>query len=220
MEQPSLVDVEIPKEQKLTICGDVHGQFYDFNNIFKINGRPSETHAYLFNGDFVDRGSFSLEIILTLFAYKLLYPTGMYLTRGNHETDDMNKVYGFEDEVKAKFSETMFKMFSETFVTLPLAHLVQKKIFVVHGGLSSRDDVTLEEIRNINRISKGQPGQDGLMSELLWADPQFLPGRSPSARGVGQKFGPDVTENFCKMNDIGTFFVILECLYYRVIKGL
>ncbi|KAF9335092.1 hypothetical protein BGZ91_010609 [Linnemannia elongata] len=202
MEQASLVDVEIPKDHKLTICGDVHGQFYDFNNIFKLNGRPSETHAYLFNGDFVDRGSFSLEIILTLFAYKLLYPTGMYLTRGNHETDDMNKVYGFEDEVKAKFSETMFKMFSETFATLPLAHLVQKKIFVVHGGLSSRDDVTLEEIRNIDRIAKGQPGQGGLMSELLWADPQFLPGRSPSARGVGQKFGPDVTENFCKMNDI------------------
>lgn len=181
----------------------MHGQFYDFINIFKRNGHPSETHAYLFNGDFVDRGSFSLEIILTLFAYKLLYPTGMYLTRGNHETDDMNKVYGFEDEVKAKFSETMFKIFSETFTTLPLAHLVQKKIFVVHGGLSSRDDVTLEEIRNIDRITKGQPGQGGLMSELLWADPQPLPGRSPSARGVGQKFGPDVTENFCKMNNIG-----------------
>ncbi|KAF9953515.1 hypothetical protein BGZ70_000220 [Mortierella alpina] len=202
MEQPSLVDVDIPEDSKLTICGDVHGQFYDFNNIFKLNGRPSEKHAYLFNGDFVDRGSFSLEIILALFAYKLLYPTGMYLTRGNHETDDMNKVYGFEDEVKAKFSETMFKIFSETFTTLPLAHLVKKKIFVVHGGLSSRDDVTLEEIKNIDRIGKGQPGQGGLMSELLWADPQPQPGRSPSARGVGQKFGPDVTENFCKMNNI------------------
>lgn len=206
MEQPSLVDVNIPEDHKLTICGDVHGQFYDFVNIFKLNGRPSETHGYLFNGDFVDRGTFSLEIILTLFAYKLLYPTGMYLTRGNHETDDMNKVYGFEDEVKAKFSETMFKIFSETFATLPLAHLVQKKIFVVHGGLSSRDDVTLEEIRNIDRIGKGQPGQGGLMSELLWADPQPTPGRSPSVRGVGQRFGPDVTENFCKMNDIGKHF--------------
>ncbi|KAF9585093.1 hypothetical protein BGW38_003936 [Lunasporangiospora selenospora] len=202
MEQPSLVDVKIPEDSKLTICGDVHGQFYDFINIFKLNGRPSEKNAYLFNGDFVDRGSFSLEIILTLFAYKSLYPTGMYLTRGNHETDDMNKVYGFEEEVKVKFSETMFKMFSETFICLPLAHLVQEKIFVVHGGLSSRDDVTLEEIKGIDRISKGQPGQGGLMSELLWADPQPLPGRSPSARGVGQKFGPDVTENFCKMNNI------------------
>ncbi|KAG0238867.1 Serine/threonine-protein phosphatase 5 [Actinomortierella wolfii] len=200
--QPSMVDVDIPVGQKLTICGDVHGQFYDFMNIFKLNGRPSETHAYLFNGDFVDRGTFSLEIILTLFAYKLLYPTGMYLTRGNHETDDMNKVYGFEDEVKVKFSETMFKVFSETFVTLPLAHLVQKKIFVVHGGLSSRDDVTLDEIRAIDRIKKGQPGQEGLMCELLWADPHPLPGRRPSARGVGQRFGPDVTDNFCKMNNI------------------
>ena len=86
------------------------GQFYDFINIFESNGYPSDTHAYLFNGDFVDRGSFSVEVILTLFAYKWLYPDRLYLARGNHETDNMNKVYGFEGEVKAKFSDTMFKV--------------------------------------------------------------------------------------------------------------
>lgn len=110
MQAPSLIDVSVPKDGMLTVCGDVHGQFYDFINIFNINGYPSSNHAYLFNGDFVDRGSFSLEVILTLFAYKSLYPDRLFLARGNHETDNMNKVYGFEGEVKAKYSELMFKV--------------------------------------------------------------------------------------------------------------
>ena len=145
------------------------GQFYDFINIFKINDVPSETNMYLFNGDFVDRGSFSLEVILTLFAYKWLYPESLHLTRGNHETDDMNKVYGFEGEVKAKFSEAMFELFSETFTTLPLAHLINRKILVVHGGLFSRDDVTLDDIRTIDRFGKKQLDHGSLMCELLWS---------------------------------------------------
>ncbi|KAF0492478.1 protein phosphatase 5 [Gigaspora margarita] len=202
LELPSLVDVTIPQNCKLTVCGDVHGQFYDFLNIFKINGLPSEENMYLFNGDFVDRGSFSVEVILTLFAFKWLYPTSVYLTRGNHETDDMNKVYGFEGEVKAKYSEQMFELFSETFTALPLAHIVNQKILVVHGGLFSKDDVTLDDIRNIDRFGKRQPEHGSLMCELLWSDPQPLPGRGPSKRGVGIQFGPDVTEKFLKRNNI------------------
>ncbi|KAG1091473.1 hypothetical protein G6F42_019421 [Rhizopus arrhizus] len=154
MEAPSLIDVKIPADGKLTVCGDVHGQFYDFINIFETNGYPSEKHAYLFNGDFVDRGSFSVEVILTLFAYKCLYPNHLFLARGNHETDNMNKVYGFEGEVKAKFSEMMFNLFSETFNALPLSHVIENKIFVTHGGLFSRDNVTLDEIRKIDRIGQ------------------------------------------------------------------
>jgi serine/threonine-protein phosphatase 5 len=83
-------------------------------NIFTINGLPSEQNPYLFNGDFVDRGSFSVEVIFTLFGFRLLYPNNFFvsgifvtlifqLARGNHETINMNKMYGFEGEVKAKF---------------------------------------------------------------------------------------------------------------------
>lgn len=82
--QPSMVDITVPDESKFTICGDIHGQFYDLMNIFEINGLPSPTNPYLFNGDFVDRGSFSVECIFTLFGFKLLYPNHFYLSRGNN----------------------------------------------------------------------------------------------------------------------------------------
>jgi hypothetical protein len=81
----------------------IAGQFYDVLEIFRKNGYPSLTHHYLFNGDFVDRGSWSTEVALLLYCYKVLYPQGIHINRGNHETDDMNKVYGFEGECRAKF---------------------------------------------------------------------------------------------------------------------
>lgn len=136
----------------------------------------------------------------------------------------MNKVYGFEGEVKAKLGpgDFSFKLFTELFVALPLATLIstsetplqgqdlpatvskaqkspilsldeKKRFFVTHGGLFSRDDVLLKDIKEINRHKIGQPGQAGLMMELLWSDPQPMNGRGPSKRGVGLGFGPDIT---------------------------
>ncbi|ORY51336.1 hypothetical protein BCR33DRAFT_712420 [Rhizoclosmatium globosum] len=197
---PTIVDIPVPEGSKITVCGDIHGQYYDLLNIFKMNGLPSETNMYLFNGDFVDRGSFSVECILALLAFKMLYPNALFLSRGNHETDDMNKVYGFEGEVKAKYSDVMFKLFSEIFNAVPLGNLIGEKILVIHGGLFSRDGVTMDEIRKIDRFK--QPGNEGLMCEILWSDPQPFPGRGRSKRGVGVQFGPDVTEAFCKENGL------------------
>jgi serine/threonine-protein phosphatase 5 len=156
----SLVDITIPRNGLLTVCGDVHGQYYDLLTIFRNNGMPSEAHVYLFNGDFVDRGSFSAEVILTLFAFKALYPDRFFLSRGNHETDDMNRVYGFEGEIRQKYSDVMFKFFSEIFNAVPLGNVIENRIFVVHGGLFSRDNVKLQELREIDRFR--QPPSDGL----------------------------------------------------------
>lgn len=200
MKQPSLVEIDIPHDKKFTVCGDIHGQFYDLLNIFELNGLPSEDNPYLFNGDFVDRGSFSVECIFTLFGFKLLYPDHFFMARGNHESRVMNEMYGFEGEVKAKYTAQMAELFTEVYNWLPLCHCINKKVLVMHGGLFSRDDVTLSEIKKIDR--NRQPPEDGLMCELLWSDPQPQEGRAQSKRGVGIQFGPDVTKTFLELNNL------------------
>ncbi|KAK3042422.1 hypothetical protein RJ639_000146 [Escallonia herrerae] len=158
---PSLVDVSIQDGKHFTVCGDVHGQFYDLLNIFELNGFPSEDNPYLFNGDFVDRGSFSVEVILTLFAFKCISPSAIHLSRGNHESKSMNKIYGFEGEVRSKLSETFVELFAEVFCCLPLAHVLNEKIFVVHGGLFSVDGVKLSDIKAIDRFC--EPPEEDLV---------------------------------------------------------
>ncbi|CAI5465157.1 unnamed protein product [Closterium sp. Yama58-4] len=197
---PSLVDIQVPDSQHITVCGDIHGQFFDLMNIFEMNGLPSDTNPYLFNGDFVDRGSFSVECIFTLFAFKCLYPTGIYLARGNHESRSMNRIYGFDGEVKAKCGEPMVELFADVFCCLPLAHVIGSRVFVVHGGLFSKDGVTLDDVRGINRFQ--EPPDEGLMCEVLWSDPFPGQGRMPSKRGVGVAFGSDVTKRFLQDNKL------------------
>lgn len=199
-DQCTLTSVSVAPNDRITICGDVHGQFYDLLHIFDLNGRPSESNAYLFNGDFVDRGSFSVEVILTLMAYKVAYPDHMHLTRGNHEARSMNKLYGFEGEITAKYEVRLYSLFCELFCQLPLAHLINEKIFVVHGGLFTQDNVTLADIAKIDRFN--EPPDSGLMSDMMWADPCAVRGRHPSKRGVGLAFGPDITESFCQLNGV------------------
>ncbi|XP_055956842.1 serine/threonine-protein phosphatase 5 isoform X1 [Patella vulgata] len=198
--QLTLVDIDVPKDSKFTICGDIHGQFYDLLNIFELNGLPSKDNPYLFNGDFVDRGSFSVECILSLLSLKLLYPQHFYMSRGNHESITMNQMYGFDGEVKSKYTSQMCDLFTEVFNWIPLAHCINKKIMVCHGGLFSDPAVTLDDIRKVDR--NRQPPESGIMCELLWSDPQIVPGTAPSKRGVGVQFGPDVTENFLRVNNL------------------
>ena len=198
--QKSLIDIEIKQNEMINICGDTHGQFYDLLNIFKINGYPSEKNPYLFNGDFVDRGSFSLETITTLLLFKLLYPNHFYLSRGNHEARNLNKIYGFEKEILTKYNKDIYEAFIKLFYSLPLAHVINNKILIIHGGLFSSDDITLNDIRNINRFI--EVPVEGIMCELLWSDPTIIPGRRPSNRGVGILFGPDVANNFLKKNNL------------------
>ena len=200
--QPSLIDITVGSnaEDKFTICGDIHGQYYDLLNIFELNGKPSKSNPYLFNGDFVDRGSFSVECILALFAFKIAYPNHMFLARGNHEAKSMNRLYGFEGEITAKYDAKLYNLFCEVFCALPLAHVINRKIFVAHGGLFSKDQVTLQDIARIDRDR--EPPEDGLMAEIMWADPIGIRGRHPSKRGVGLSFGPDITEAFLNHNNL------------------
>jgi serine/threonine-protein phosphatase 5 len=207
--QPSLIDINIEYKKKFTVVGDIHGQFFDLLNIFKINGLPSEENPYLFNGDIVDRGSFSIECILLLLSLKLLYPKHLYISRGNHETHSMNQMYGFEGECKHKYSAQVYEFFTQVFQVLPLAHCLigldedgepESRVLVMHGGLFSQDNVKLDDIRKIDRNK--QPPSEGLMCEILWSDPMLVDGRVVSKRGIAIAFGPDVTSEFCENNNL------------------
>lgn len=153
----------------ITVCGDTHGQYYDLCNIFKLGGYPSASNPFLFNGDYVDRGSFSVEVVLTLMAWRLADPLSLYMMRGNHETKNMNKIYGFEGEVMHKYDKSVMDLFTCVFNNLPLCAVLEQSVFVTHGGLSTLKDgaVTLNEIRNITR--NREPPESGLMSDLMWS---------------------------------------------------
>merc|ERR1711991_124814 len=199
-QQPNVTSVDVPDGETITVCGDTHGQYYDTLNIFEMNGIPSATNRYLFNGDFVDRGSYSLENVTTLLAFKALYPEHVFLARGNHESVGLNRMYGFDGEVVEKYDNQVFLLFQDVFNHLPLAHVLNKQVFVTHGGLFSRDGVTIADIQKENRF-RDIP-EDGLMTEILWSDPQAMRGRAKSKRGVGVAFGADVTEDFLATNNL------------------
>lgn len=108
-------------------------------------------------------------------------------------------MYGFTGEVTAKYSSTMADMFTQVYNFLPLCHLLNNRVLVMHGGLFSSDEVTIDDLRNVER--NRQPPEEGIMCELLWSDPQQQNGRSPSKRGVGCQFGKKKKIKFMFLND-------------------
>eukprot|EP00008_Paramoeba_atlantica_P005789 CAMPEP_0201477808 /NCGR_PEP_ID=MMETSP0151_2-20130828/2768_1 /ASSEMBLY_ACC=CAM_ASM_000257 /TAXON_ID=200890 /ORGANISM="Paramoeba atlantica, Strain 621/1 / CCAP 1560/9" /LENGTH=307 /DNA_ID=CAMNT_0047858655 /DNA_START=107 /DNA_END=1027 /DNA_ORIENTATION=+ len=184
----------------VTVCGDIHGQFYDLKELFRIGGECPQTN-YLFVGDFVDRGFFSVETFLLLLALKVRYPDRITLIRGNHESRQITQVYGFYDECLRKYgSANVWKHCTEIFDYLSLSALIDDKVFCVHGGLSPAIN-TLDQIRsNIDR--RQEVPHEGAMCDLLWSDPEDIDGWGVSPRGAGYLFGSEVVTHFNKLNNV------------------
>ncbi|XP_047425841.1 serine/threonine-protein phosphatase with EF-hands 2-like isoform X2 [Mugil cephalus] len=149
---PNINHVSVCHTKEITICGDLHGSLEDLLLIFYKNGLPSSEKPYVFNGDFVDRGKSSLEILLILFGFLLVYPNDVHLNRGNHEDHIVNLRYGFTKEVLGKYKvhgKKILKLLQKIFSWLPLATVIDSKVLIVHGGISDTTD--LEVIERVDR---------------------------------------------------------------------
>lgn len=163
MRQPMLLEVGAP----INICGDTHGQYHDLLKLFEMSGFPPEGN-YLFLGDYVDRARQSIEVITLVLCYKIKYPESFFLLRGNHECASLNRIYGFYDECKRRYSVKLWRIFADCFNCMPVAAVVADKILCMHGGLSPDLD-HLSQIFDIPRPT--DVPDEGLLCDLLWADP-------------------------------------------------
>jgi len=192
--QPGLLELEAP----IQICGDIHGQYHDLLRMFEYCGFPPDAN-YLFLGDFVDRGKNGLECICLLLAYKIKYPENFFLLRGNHECASINRIYGFYDECKRRYNIKLWKKFQEVFNVLPIAAVVDEKIFCVHAGLSP-DLQSMKQIQDIMRPTDVPDA--GLLCDLMWSDPDAdITGWAENDRGVSYTFGADVVGKFLQKHD-------------------
>ena len=195
MEESNVQPVRCP----VTVCGDIHGQLYDLLELFRIGGQAPDTN-YLFMGDYVDRGYYSVETVSLLVCLKVRHPERVYILRGNHESRQITQVYGFYDECVRKYGNgNVWKMFTDLFDYLPLTALIDDQIFCLHGGLSPSID-TLDHIRQLDRVQ--EVPHEGPMCDLLWSDPDDRRGWGISPRGAGYTFGSDISEMYNHKNGL------------------
>ena len=175
-------------------------QFYDLLEIFKIGGYSPHTN-YLFLGDYVDRGLFSVETISLLTCLKLRYPSRVNLIRGNHESRGVTQSYGFYAECVRKYGNpNVWHYFTSMFDFLTLTAVIDDKIFCVHGGLSPSIH-SIDQIKIIDRFR--EIPHEGPMADLVWSDPdQEKDEFSISPRGAGYTFGAAVVKKFLQVNNM------------------
>ncbi|XP_028729094.1 serine/threonine-protein phosphatase with EF-hands 1 [Peromyscus leucopus] len=143
-QMPNFTHIKTFPCKEVTICGDLHGKLDDLLLIFYKNGLPSENNRYVFNGDFVDRGNNSMEVLMILLVSFLVYPMDVHLNRGNHEDFMMNLRYGFTREVLHKYKlhgRKILQILEEVYTWLPIGTIIDDEILIIHGGVSESTDL-------------------------------------------------------------------------------
>jgi serine/threonine-protein phosphatase 2B catalytic subunit len=162
-----LVELDPP----IIVSGDIHGKYIDLLRIFEIGNFPPQSN-YLFLGDYVDRGSFSIEVVAYMYALKIIHPKRVRMLRGNHECRQMTSFFNFREECEYKYDVNIYNAIMDSFDTLPLAATVNGKFLCVHGGLSP-ELPNLKAVNGVNRFQ--EPPREGLLCDLIWSDPLETP---------------------------------------------
>ncbi|KZO95659.1 Metallo-dependent phosphatase [Calocera viscosa TUFC12733] len=194
MRESNVVHMQAP----VTVVGDIHGQFYDLVEIFRIGGFSPHTN-YLFLGDYVDRGLFSVETITLLTCLKLRYPDRVQLVRGNHESRAVTQTYGFYTECIRKYGgPNVWTYFTDMFDFMTLSVVIDDRIFCVHGGLSPSIH-SIDQIKVLDRFR--EIPHEGPMTDLVWSDPDMqIEDFMISPRGAGYNFGSQIVRKFLEIN--------------------
>jgi diadenosine tetraphosphatase ApaH/serine/threonine PP2A family protein phosphatase len=192
--EPAILELS----EDLHIIGDIHGNVDCFLQILTQTGWPPHA-SFLCLGDYVDRGEYSCEVIILLYALKVLYPSHVFLLRGNHESTSVAQNFGFREECVRKFSLSIYERFMESFEALPVA-AVANGWFCVHGGISERA-MTMSRIREIDKVADGR--ENAVVCDFLWSDPEGdVRGFAPNPRGLGHLFGADSVDRFLEECDL------------------
>ncbi|KAG8373578.1 hypothetical protein BUALT_Bualt11G0039000 [Buddleja alternifolia] len=210
--EPNCVHIELGTEsrRRVVVVGDVHGQLHDVLFLLRDAGFPADDRFFVFNGDYVDRGAWGLEVFLLLLAWKVLMPHRVYMLRGNHESKYCTSVYGFEKEVSTKYGDNgkhVYRKCLGCFEGLPLASIIAGKVYTAHGGLFRGTVATpskrskkknrkvvhnpevnslilgsLEELGKARRSVLDPPweGPNLIPGDVLWSDPSMASGLSPN----------------------------------------
>jgi protein phosphatase len=229
--QPIILQVNTP----IKIFGDIHGQYEDLMRFFELWGEPSydgdiNNIDYLFLGDYVDRGVYSLETICLLMALKIKYPDKIHMLRGNHEDILINSTFGFLEECQYRLADdnneelAVFKAINDFFEYLPLGAIVDDEIFCLHGGIGGCLDY-ISEIEKIQRplqiVHEATNKTEQIVMDILWSDPTendeelgIQQNMLRDSKGYGNivKFGPDVVNKFLNNNKLSMIIRAHECV--------
>eukprot|EP00826_Nyctotherus_ovalis_P053963 TRINITY_DN7045_c0_g1_i2.p1 TRINITY_DN7045_c0_g1~~TRINITY_DN7045_c0_g1_i2.p1 ORF type:complete len:408 (+),score=108.29 TRINITY_DN7045_c0_g1_i2:849-2072(+) len=232
--QSTLLRVKVP----VKVFGDFHGQYQDMMRFFDLwrgpveamHGGDIESYDYLFLGDYIDRGSNSLEVICLLMALKVKFPGQIHLLRGNHEDISINQAFGFAEECEERLDDdlndeySVFQTINELFDWLPLAGVIEDQILCLHGGIGSVMQ-KLSDLENLRRplqvIHEVRTFEQQLVIDVLWSDPtdndeemgiQEDNARDPNNTGFIVKYGPDRVESFLQNNGLCMIIRGHECV--------
>jgi protein phosphatase len=181
------------------IVGDIHGNLTDLVRIFERMRYPPDT-KYVLIGDFVDRGPNSVEVMLLLFALKLLYKDHIYLVRGNHECDSLCNLFGFKGECEMKLGSAVYSAIVDCFTFLPFAARINGKVLCLHGGIGPE----VSDLRSIEELDRPMRSYESPVSNaLVWSDPRIdVEGFVASERGTGSFYSSEALDHFLSENGL------------------